>query len=379
MADEQYRWLDRETAERLLSGEPPEAVDGAHRGEAERLARTLGALSAPPPPTSEELPGEAAAVAAFRKAREERADAADTFTTPHGPAAGQTADAGLVRIGTARGSGRSVLRRSRRLRPAGLALAASLTVGMVGGVAAVAGTGVLGTPFGGDGSGPGASVSASVTPPERPLVSPSPTDAGPGGAAPGDDAPNSAATGGTGDAGGEGTHEDTAGKPGTGADRPEGHEEITEACRDLRAGKRLDDDRRRALRDAADGMRVWKYCKGVLALGGSGGRDDEGKGKDKNEGKSKGHGQGGHKYRDRDTDPDPDRGHGSGREQDAAERKAERKAEREAERKAGRKAGKRAGAKQADTEVHADSDRAGPSAPLRPAVSYSVKIVWPRV
>ncbi|MGJ3560691.1 hypothetical protein ACR6C2_28660 [Streptomyces sp. INA 01156] len=49
MADEQYRWLNRETAERLLNGEPPEAADPATRDQAERLARTLGALSSPVP------------------------------------------------------------------------------------------------------------------------------------------------------------------------------------------------------------------------------------------------------------------------------------------------------------------------------------------
>ena len=65
MADE-YRWLDRETAERLLRGESPDdAVDSTTRDQAERLARTLDALSAlsaqaTPVNESEELPGEAA-------------------------------------------------------------------------------------------------------------------------------------------------------------------------------------------------------------------------------------------------------------------------------------------------------------------------------
>ncbi|MEU7253325.1 hypothetical protein AB0A87_35185, partial [Streptomyces sp. NPDC045251] len=76
MADEQDRWLDRETAEILLRGESLEAVDPAARDRAERLAEALGALTAPPVPASEELPGEAAALAAFRKARAERADEA---------------------------------------------------------------------------------------------------------------------------------------------------------------------------------------------------------------------------------------------------------------------------------------------------------------
>ncbi|MFC1263494.1 hypothetical protein ACFBEZ_32430, partial [Streptomyces sp. CC302I] len=62
MADEQDRWLDRETAEILLRGESLEAVDPAARDRAERLAEALGALAAAPAPTSEEMPGEAAAL-----------------------------------------------------------------------------------------------------------------------------------------------------------------------------------------------------------------------------------------------------------------------------------------------------------------------------
>ncbi|MYS30821.1 hypothetical protein GTW38_28660, partial [Streptomyces sp. SID7804] len=77
MADEQNRWLDRGTAERLLSGEPPEAADPAARDQAERLAGTLRALSAPQPSADEELPGEAAALAAFRAARAEGAGAVE--------------------------------------------------------------------------------------------------------------------------------------------------------------------------------------------------------------------------------------------------------------------------------------------------------------
>ncbi|MFY4717689.1 hypothetical protein [Streptomyces sp. LaBMicrA B280] len=74
MADEQDTWLNPETAERLLAGEPLEAVDPATRDQAERLARVLGALSAQATPAAVELPGEQAALAAFRKAREAAAD-----------------------------------------------------------------------------------------------------------------------------------------------------------------------------------------------------------------------------------------------------------------------------------------------------------------
>jgi hypothetical protein len=359
MADEQYWWLDRETAERLLSGEPLEAVDGAAPGEAERLAAALRALSAPPPPTSEELPGEAAAMAAFRKARADRADTAAAPAADGGQARSEVADAGLVRIAISRGSGSGSgdVRRPRWARPARLALAAVLAVGMAGGAAIATGTGALKAPFGNDDPHPGSSVSAAATPPERPLVSPSPSDAAQGGSTP-DDAPSGGSTGGAGDPGRDAAGDDPAPEPGSGdrGDRPGGNRrDVTSACRDLRDGKRLDADRRRALRDAAGGARVWKYCKGVLSGsdGRSGGRQDENKDRRHREDRS------GKQDRKRDED--------------------RRKAEKRAEKKAGKRADKRAHRQAGDADA-ADRGRSTRSlAPLRPAVSYSLKISSPRV
>lgn len=348
MADEQYRWLDRETAERLLSGEPLGAVDGAGRDQAEHLARTLGALSATPPLTSDELPGEAAAVAAFRKARAERADGAAARAVTGGRDAAEVADAGLVRIGTPGGSGTVIARRPRWARPARFALAAVLAAGMAGGVALAAGTGALRAPFGGDEPNPGASVSASVTHPERPLVSPSPSDAAQGGSTP-DDAPGGTPTGGAGAQGEDAERDDAAPKPDDRKNRSGDHRrEITSACRDLRDGKRLDPDRRRALRDAAGGLRAWKYCKGVLSKADP--RSGErGNGDPADRGRHQGKGA------DRD------------RKQDKAGREAEKRAEKRAEKKG-------------DDDDDADRDRLrGSVAPLRPAVSHSLKISWPRV
>ncbi|WP_328342734.1 hypothetical protein [Streptomyces violaceus] len=377
MADEQYRWLDRETAERLLSGEPLEAVDGADAGQAERLARTLGALSASPPLTSEELPGEAAAMAAFRKARAERADAAASLPAPettNAKAAAEAVDAGLVRIGTgtSRGSGSGAVRRPRWARPARLALAAVLAVGMVGGIAVAAGTGVL-TPFGGDEPDPGSSVSAAVSPPGRPLESPSPSDPVQGGSTP-DDAPSGPAAGGSGGTGRGEARENVAPKPGSGerGDRPgDSRRKITSACRDLRDGKRLNADRRRALRDAAGGTRVWNYCKGVLSTTGSRStdRDDEDSGK----GRHKDNDRDGNRDKERDGDRDKDRD--GDRKRDKAGRKADRQVETRSETRSETPSGKR----NADGD-DADRGRARQSlAPLRPAVSYSVKISRPRV
>ncbi|MEU1848073.1 hypothetical protein ABZ499_01990 [Streptomyces sp. NPDC019990] len=346
MADEQYRWLDRETAERLLSGEPLEAVDGADRERAERLARTLGALSASPLLTSEELPGEAAAVAAFRKARAERSGTGAARAGIGERTGDEVADAGLVRIGTPHGGGSGAGRGPRWARPARLGLAAVLAVGMVGGVAVAAGTGVLRAPFGGDEPHPGASYSAAVTPPERPLMPPSPRHAERSGSTP-DAPPSGASTGGARD---PGRTEARDHKPGSGdeGDRPgDDRGELASACRDLRDGKRLTTDRRRALREAADGTGVWRYCKALLAgaEGRSGQRHDE----DADQGKREG--------RPPRQDPKRDREQG--------------KAEEWAERQAG---------KRGDKEDDADSTRATRSRqPLRPAVSYSAEISWPRV
>ncbi|MFE7647379.1 hypothetical protein [Streptomyces phaeoluteigriseus] len=275
------RWLNRETAERLLDGEAADnAVAPAHRAEADRLARTLGALAAmsaaAPVPDDEELPGEAAALAAFRKAHAERAaDAQPGFASesafPSGPAfssgpVSPADDAGVVRIGGRTPSYRR--RRPRWSRPARLGVAAALTVGMVGGVAVAAGTGVLPTPFDDAEPGPAASVSAAATPgPDRPLVSPPPSNTPDGGAkaTPDPGAPGSA-------------------------------DDLTAACREKGAGRTLDAERRRTLERAAGGSaRVPAYCAGLLddrggeGSGGSGGgKGQGGKGDEPDDGRSTG-------------------------------------------------------------------------------------------
>ncbi|MGW1541167.1 hypothetical protein ACWCPM_13170 [Streptomyces sp. NPDC002309] len=270
MADEQYRWLDRETAERLLSGEPLDAAANVTRRQADRLAGTLGALSPEPPLNSDELPGEAAALAAFRKVRADRDSEQAVLRVPGEIAA---SDAGLVRIGARTGGRAHAARRPCRGRPVRMGLAAALAVAMVGGVAVAAGTGVLDTPFHEDAPRPAASVSA-AEPPERPQVPPSPTRR----EQPGSPTPDASAG------------DPAVGAPGTsGDDTPSGREEsgkgtrdsrgwwraLTSACRDLREGRSLDDDRERALRQAAGGhARVRAYCEVVLG-GSDGGRDED--------------------------------------------------------------------------------------------------------
>ncbi|MFF7164907.1 hypothetical protein ACFZBP_26685 [Streptomyces sp. NPDC008086] len=295
------RWLDRETAERLLRGESLETVDAADRDEAERLAKTLEALTVEPPLSSAELPGEAAALAAFRAARADRDDC-DDVTVSLGPGAGShpdhPADVGLVRIGA--GPARAARRRPRWARPVRLGLAAALAVGMVGGVAVAAGTGFLPTPFDGDEEGrPAASVSAPV-PSERPFVSPSPESRVQGDPTPDDGAGASAGPGGTHDTapGGPATDRESAGddrvQPSAGWWKA-----VTSYCRDLREGKRLSSDHRRTLEGAAGGSeRVRKYCGNVLKATGDGAWSKAGNGKDKGQDKSR------DKGKDREKDDD---------------------------------------------------------------------------
>ncbi|WP_395572160.1 hypothetical protein [Streptomyces sp. BK79] len=289
MADEQDRWLDRETAEILLRGESLEAVDPAVRDRARRLAGALGALSGPPVPTSEELPGEAAALAAFRTARAERPDGAARASAVSGPGRAGTpappAGAGLVRIGP-RGDD---ARRPRWSRPLRLGLAAALTVGMVGGVAVAAGTGVLPTPFEGARPEPAATVSAPS--PDRPPASPTPLDGARGGTVPGGPTTGAPERGGArGDAEG-GTAPDRGRGHDSGSDSDSGarsdsdadgratggpggsggsHRTLAASCRDVRAGKQLDAGRLRALKEAAGGAgRVGTYCRDLLGHSGA--------------------------------------------------------------------------------------------------------------
>ncbi|WP_427166236.1 hypothetical protein ACQF4J_18995 [Streptomyces sp. C1-1] len=284
MADEQYTWLDRATAEALLRGESLEAVDAAARDQAERLAKTLEALTAEPPPTGAELPGEAAALAAFRAAREdapaERSDAGHR-------AGAHASDAGLVRIGGPVPDGR----RARRGRSARFVLTAVLAAGMVGGVAYAVTSGVLPTPFGGD-PGPAASVTAPATP--SPLVSSSPHGLA------GKPSPDGSTGGGPATPGNTPGHRPSA-TPGA-EDGGWWRRQAPSACRDALRGRELTGDRRQALENAAGGYspdRVLKYCRNVLAgtpgafgdgKGHGGGKDDGGNG---GKGNGKGKGKGG--------------------------------------------------------------------------------------
>ncbi|MET9603733.1 hypothetical protein ABZZ17_01565 [Streptomyces sp. NPDC006512] len=138
MADEHNGWLDAAAADRLLRGEPAgpagAGADPRARAEAARLRAALDSLSVPRQP-GRELPGEEAAVAAFRAARPAGA-------APRRPAAGEPAaheplvsltPLPPVRVPAQRRTSTSVR----------FGLAAALAGVAVGGIAAAAGSGLL--------------------------------------------------------------------------------------------------------------------------------------------------------------------------------------------------------------------------------------------
>lgn len=264
MADERYRWLDAEAAERLLSGEPPRAADPPAGDQAEQLAGVLRALSAPPPTAEDEFPGEAAALAAFRKTRDERTGQADSAPhTGHGTGTGDS-DVGLIRLHAPRTGRNGTPGGARGPRPARLVLAAALVAGMVGGTAVLAGTGLLQAPFDDSRSGPAGAATA--THPQRPLISPpaqgvtpDDPDGGSDGVQGGEDPDRTPAAPGPGD-----------GKAAHGAS----WKLVVSACRSWHQGRPVNGERRRALHEAAGGAsRVAAYCRSVTAKEGAGAKD----------------------------------------------------------------------------------------------------------
>ncbi|MGW0777633.1 hypothetical protein ACWD01_29200 [Streptomyces sp. NPDC002835] len=288
MADERYEWLDRDAAERLLRGVPVDAVGEPARTDAARLAAALERAADPGYRYDDgELPGEAAAMAAYRKAR---ADAAVSGVAA-GSSAGVTdvASIGTVRVaGAARPARSGALGRLRRgpglARPFRFGIATALAGCAIGGVAVAAGTGVLPS-FGDERPMPASSVSAAATP--GPVTPPTQGGAGTGGpsgspdatgtppvAPPAPDTSTSPPPGATGgstaglpaeDGGTTAGSGDSAGSAGTG----EAYRKTVEACRDYRSG-RIAPDTKRRLEEAAKGpARVERFCDELLD-GGSG-------------------------------------------------------------------------------------------------------------
>ncbi|THA23204.1 hypothetical protein E6R18_30775 [Streptomyces sp. A1277] len=327
MADEQYAWLDKEAAEKLLRGEPVDPAEGRPCQDAERLAAALAAAARTALPATGELPGEAAALAAFRAAPRRARTAGEP--APHADDSG-TAMLAPVHIGRpASGSGGGGAgprgeRPFRWSRPLRFGLVASLACCAIGGVAVAAGTGVLPGPFGRHTPSPATSVSAAASPKELgsglvpddetsappPPGSPDPGTPTPDAPAPGSGTdedgedfarPDSTApdsgrsgkdeggtdgTGGSRSGGGSGTDDDThaGGSPDTDKGNGRSGDDDTsaawyaktlKACRDYRDGT-LDHDRRARLEDLAKGARnLDRFCDRLL---GKAAGDDDGQG-----------------------------------------------------------------------------------------------------
>ncbi|MFF0285219.1 hypothetical protein [Streptomyces sp. NPDC005262] len=328
MADEQYEWLDKDAAERLLRGEPVDPVGSHARTEAARLMAALAAARGARPADGE-LPGEAAALAAFRavpraartrgRSETQAAQAAGYATQSSEPGRpeqmgqpgrgvhpGPPETLGAIRIGPASSARSSSsffgpagggVRPRRWRRSLHFGLAASLAGFALGGVAVAAGTGVLPGPFGGHADPlPASSVSAPaspgelgsgpttdetpVPPPASPGPATSPDLAGPSasgdGTRKGDDGANDADGRGGTDGDGQGEDVDAAPRSGDGTSRDSTSgggrdgtsgkwlDRTVRACRDYRDGD-LDADRRRRLVVMARGAgNLGRFCKRVL-------------------------------------------------------------------------------------------------------------------
>jgi hypothetical protein len=305
MADEQDAWLDRDAAERLLRGEPVDPGEGHARADAERLAAALGAAARSARPATGELPGEAAALAAFRMVprtarAETRATAsADVRSAGHAAKGSGPQMLGPVRISPSSSRGGRT-RAPRWSRPVRFGLAASLAGCALGGVAVAAGTGVLPGPFGKHANPlPASSVSASAFPQERgsgdasgrttdpppgsPDVNPSPDSSG--GTHEGEDE-RDGTPGPVGTPDGSGARNGGSADPrspdATGSGTPGGGQDdtwggILQACRDYRDGE-LNDARRRRLEKLADGAdNLDRFCQRIVDQAGD--ENDQGQGK----------------------------------------------------------------------------------------------------
>ncbi|OPF84747.1 hypothetical protein VT50_0201720 [Streptomyces antioxidans] len=159
--DHRYSWLDDRAAERLLRGETVEGQPAAPDGQndqsyasAERLAAVLSAVAGAgrtaPPSDASALPGEEAALAAFRAARVE----VDAHAGA-GSAAGKDMARRPHRVRRFRE------RQPRLRRPLRAGMVAVVAGCALSGFAVAAAAGVLPTPFGQTDHTPGPSVSMS--------------------------------------------------------------------------------------------------------------------------------------------------------------------------------------------------------------------------
>ncbi|MFF1559155.1 hypothetical protein [Streptomyces sp. NPDC058279] len=297
MADERNRWLDRAAAERLLRGEPPVGPDADQQTRAEvALRAALGAL-AQPPPAGRELPGEAAALAAFRAAHPAGARSGAARPVRAFPIGGadeplvELSPAPLVRIPAQR----------RRGTPLRLGLAAALASVAVGGLAAAAGGLLDGNTHDSAAPGPAVSVSADADPAPSGDAS-GPTAAPPLWPSPLRDGDGASASPGASRQPGTDGRKDAGGVPGftsgpagtgsatTGTGGSDGHDTVTDGssgtadggkdknkdsdkelrlqgkdlCGDYRAGRLTGERREKLIKLAKTAAQIPHFCEGLL-------------------------------------------------------------------------------------------------------------------
>lgn len=280
MADDRYNWLDKDTAERLLRGEQVSARHGDGADELEQLLKAAAAVGVKAPGTAE-LPGEEAAVAAFRQAARRGAYRAAGEPSPSGRTARATDSVERTRLG----------------RPFRRGFAVALAACAIGGVAVGAGTGVLPSPFRGAEPDPASSVSAAETPGPFDTREPGAQTDGTTGHTP-DPTPGGKSAGPT-DTPAPGSSSGATRNPGRGTtgggngrDERPGHQGTAQpgsgdrknvllaVCQAYESGKRDGMDRdtlRRLERKAGGPDKVHLFCRTYLARyqdGGSSGSDD---------------------------------------------------------------------------------------------------------
>ncbi|MGP8299543.1 hypothetical protein ACTPOK_16790 [Streptomyces inhibens] len=287
MADDRYNWLDKDAAEQLLRGEPVSARHGDGARELEQLLKAAAAACAEMSKAAE-LPGEEAAVAAFRRAR-------------HGAGAGarhRATGEPLPAVHAAPTT--SVTERTRLARPFRRGLAVALAACAIGGVAVAAGAGVLPTPFRGGDPAPGSSVSAAESPgpldtrepgaqtdgttARTPDSTPGQQSTGPGSTPTPGSSSGATRTPGAGKPG-RGTGHSGAGDGGANSGRGDKKKLLLSLCRDYESDKRdqMGRDTLRSLDSKAGGPeKVHAFCRAYLARyqvgGGSGDNDGFGGG-----------------------------------------------------------------------------------------------------
>ncbi|MET4922128.1 hypothetical protein P3L51_07135 [Streptomyces sp. PSRA5] len=269
MAHERETWLDHGVAELLLRGRPVETADVHAQAQADRLARVLEEAADDAQAGPAELPGEAAALAAFRQT-------AGTAGRTASRSWDADAGAGDDGIGTVR---LDPERRGVRLpsfgRPLRLGLAAAMAGCALSGVAA--GAGFLYAPSAGESPPrPANSISDALTP--EPLVSESPSSSldpppPPADTTTGKDPVPPGATGsdaGAGDPKDRNSRATGDGRPGK--DGEKWYAKLVQACHAYRDGT-IAPGKKKLLEDAAKTPQgVTHFCNQLL----SGGSDRDG-------------------------------------------------------------------------------------------------------